>query len=249
MWPNPFRPAAGLDEHDRFVIAPHHVDRLRRPSFSASTADDEFRHALVWNIFRTLELVTPSFWLRRLHLRLTGDASLRPPQVASVHLWRPLPLPPVQCLDGDRPTVAADVLIETEHSVWTLVVESPRRSLTDGRQAAAIVDAGAWFAGARHHYCGVIESGADTSSAALLKSRYSRSRESSRLQSSTRGPSTPTQTRWGGVLWSELSALLQDCADASILPPIERALAHNAFAWLTRVGIDPPPPAALTISG
>ena len=68
------------DNREQFVIAPHHPDRLRRPAPTLGGASAErFAQAVAWNIFRTLELVTPSFWLRRLHLRLTGEPSTPAP--------------------------------------------------------------------------------------------------------------------------------------------------------------------------
>ena len=253
MWRHVFRSHATHHDRDRFVIAPHHPDRLRRPLVSLVAASDErFQQALVWNIFRTLELVTPSFWLRRFHIRLTGEASLLPPQIARVHLWQHLSLPPIQRIDGERPDLVADVVIETEHSVWTLVAAAARDGLIDSEKAAAVVDAGAWFAGARQHYCGVIESTAtNLRQAPVLQTRYSRSRDSARLRSATRGPSAPTHVQWGAIQWSELSALLQDCYQAATLQPIERALAQNALDWLTTVGVNPlpMPPSRETISG
>ena len=241
MWQHVFRSHVRCDDRDRFVIAPHHPDRLRRPAASLNAPSDErFQQALVWNIFRTLELVAPSFWLRRFHVRLTGDPSLVPPQIVRVHLWQELPLPPVQRIDGGRSHVVGDVVIETEHAVWTLVADSPRCDVTGSEVTAAIVDAGGWFAGVRQHYCGVIESpGRNTSPGSLLQSRYSRSRDSAPLRSATRGPATPPHARWGGIQWSELAAVLTDCCEAANLPPIERALARNALEWLTSVGTDP----------
>jgi hypothetical protein len=44
---------------DRFVIAQHHPDRLRRPVAVAAVSDERFQQALLWNISRTLELLTP----------------------------------------------------------------------------------------------------------------------------------------------------------------------------------------------
>ena len=241
MWHHVLPSRVTRDERERFVIAGHHPDRLRRPAASPGvTSDERFQQALAWNIFRTLELVSPSFWLRRFHIRLTGDPHVVPPQIARVRLWQHLPLPPIQRIDGERPDVVADVVIETEHAVWTLVAESPRNDLMDSDRTAAVVDAGAWFAGARQHYCGVIGSGARNASlGSVLQVRYSRSRESARLRSATRGPATPTRVQWGAIQWSELAALLQDCREAANLPSIERALARNAFEWLGRVGVDP----------
>jgi hypothetical protein len=253
MWRHVFRPHATHDDPDRFVIAPHHPDRLRRPPVSLVAASGErVQQALAWNIFRTLELVTPSFWLRRFHIRLTGEAAPVPPQIARVHLWQPLVLPPIQRIDGERPAVVADVVIETEHAVWTLVAAAARGGQIDSEKAAALVDAGTWFAGARQHYYGVIElTATNPPQRPVLHARYSRSRESARLRSATRGPSAPADAQWGAIQWPELAALLQDCSEADSLPPIERALAQNALDWLTTVGVTAAAvaPSRETISG
>jgi hypothetical protein len=238
MWPQLLRSHAAPNDRERFVIAPHHPHRLRRPAVSPShAAEDRFRHALVWNVFRTLELVTPSFWLRRLHVRLTGEPSPVPPQIVSVRLWQPLPLPPIQRIDGERPDAVVDVIIETEHAVWSLIAPSTRADLADGGRAAAIVDAGTWFAGARPHYCGTLEW--QPSLGSVLQARYGRSRDSARLQSASRGPALPGRAQWGTIRWPDLAGLLRDCSLASALPPIERALAGNALDWLTRAGVWP----------
>ena len=89
------------DDHDRFVIAAHHPDRLRRPPVCPTApVAERMQQALLWNIFRTLELITPSFWLRRLHVRLTEEPTLLPPQIVRVRLWPTLELPWVQHIDG-----------------------------------------------------------------------------------------------------------------------------------------------------
>lgn len=234
------RPTRLTDEERlRFVIASHHPDRLRRPAAAMGVLCEEaFQQVLAWNVFRTLELVSPSFWLRRFHLRLTGEPSVVASQIARVHLWQRLPLPPIQRIDGERPDVVVDVLIETEHAVWTLIVDSPARTVMDSDAMAAVLDAGSWFAGLRPLYCGVIESTTGNASpGSVLHDRYSRSRDSARLQSATRGPSTPTRAHWGAIRWSGMAALLQDCSEAANLPSIERALARNALEWLRRVGV------------
>ena len=244
MWKQAGAAPPSRDDRERLVVAPHHPDRLQRPPAPLADGSDwRFQHALLWNTFRTLELVGAGFWLRRFHLRLTGEPSVVPPQILRVHLWRALPLPPVQRIDGDRPAITADVVIETEHAVWTLLAESSHLDLADGRIAAAAVDAGCWFAGMRQHYAGVIESTAsDLSLGSMLRARYSRSRESASLQSSTRGPATPAWSAWGGIRYPHLMALLQDCSEAANLPRIDRALARNALDWLASVGIRPQAP-------
>ena len=53
------------------VIAPHHPDHLCRPAPRPEAVENErFRQTILWNVFRTLELLPPAFWLRRLQARL-----------------------------------------------------------------------------------------------------------------------------------------------------------------------------------
>ena len=229
------------DAHTRFVIAPHHPDRLRRPAGAAGAGgDDAFRHALTWNVLRTLALTAPAFWLRRLHVRLTDEPSLVAPQIADVQLWRALPLPPIQRIDGGRADVVVDVVIETEHDVWALFVEPDALSSNLSERAADVVDAGGWLAGRRFLHSGVIESDAsDGRVARLLRSRYARSLQSAALRSAARGPAAPAHSPWGGVRWTDLAAVLRECAEARMLSAIERALAANALDWLRSVEVEP----------
>jgi hypothetical protein len=161
-----------------------------------------------------------------------------------VSLWRSLPLPPVQRIDGARPDAVVDVIIETEHAVWTLVVaDGPYLNSHENERVAHVIDTGAWLAGARQHYGGVIEAETtDASFGGLLKSRYSRSRESVTLRSASRGPTRPGLSGWGALLWADLAALLRECGGAANLSAIERALARNAVTWLRDVGIEPSTP-------
>lgn len=237
---------AALSDSDerraQFVVVPHHPDRIRRPAARPGAITRErFQQALTWNVFRTLELISPAFWLRRFHVRLTGDAPPPAAQMLRVSLWQPLPLPPIQRIDGARPDPVADVVIETEHAVWVMTVDSADIGAFDTHDpVAAVVDAGAWRAGARRHVHGCINT-ARTSPAAekLWTTRYDRSTSSTTIRSATRGPSRPRLDAFGDIRWEGLAAVLQDCTQADNLPAIERALAQNALAWLRDVGIDP----------
>ena len=166
------RSACGTQDNARakdvcgdFVIAPHHPDRLRRPSPRIGARDEEhFLHTLAWNVFRTLELLPPAFWLRRLHACLRGEAPGAAAQTVKVSLWRDLSVPPAQRIDGARPDVVVDVVIETEYAVWGFMTSATNdvRWLESepGRAdiASQIIDAASWFAGTRDCHIGLIES-------------------------------------------------------------------------------------------
>jgi hypothetical protein len=153
MLSNLLRPRIAADVREELVIAPHHPDRLRRPAPRlGAIPDDRFQQTLTWNVFRTLELSAPAFWLRRFLLRLTGDPAAVPAQVMRVSLWQPLPLPPIQRIDGARPEVLVDVMVETEHAVWTLIVAKSAQAGNVHETKTEVIDAGGWLAGAREHF-------------------------------------------------------------------------------------------------
>jgi hypothetical protein len=53
----------------------------------------------------------------------------------------------------------------------------------------------------------------------------------------TRGPATPSPVAWTAIGWPDMAAVLEECGNASNLPPIERSLARNALDWLDAAGI------------
>jgi hypothetical protein len=201
MLPSLLRPRVAVDSREEFVIAPHHPDRLRRPAPRLGAITNErFQQTLTWNVFRTLELLVPAFWLRRFHQRLTGDPSAVPTQVLRASLWQPLPLPPIQRIDGSRPDVVVDVIVETEHAVWTLIVASRAQAGNVHERMSEVIDAGGWLAGVREHYCGVIEEDTDTRSLGdSLKKRCARSIASVQLRSASRGPAGSSLKGVGGA--------------------------------------------------
>ena len=229
---------------EQIVIAPHHPDSLRRPSPRlGAIEDDRFRQTLLWNVFRTFELLPPAFWLRRLQARLHMDPVPGAPHTVRVDLWRALALPLIHHVDGVRPDVVADVVIETEHAVWTLMLcgDDPRHvdaESVKGDFASQLIDATSWSAGTRGCYFGILSSQPRHQDAGVaLVERYFRSRDSLQLRSDTQGNALSNVRGIGSVRWTDLAAILRDCEQADVLTNIERALARNAVTWLEQVGI------------
>jgi hypothetical protein len=235
------------DVNGDVVIVPHHPDRLRRPLPRTGVHDEEHvLHALTWNVFRTLELLPPAFWLRRLHAYLRGAAPGAAAQTVNVTLWRELPLPPAQRIDGARPAVVIDVAIETEYAVWAFMTATAKDTRwfegDPGRAdiSAQMIAAASWLAGTRDCHIGLIQSTrGDTVSETAAVHRYSRSRDSLSLRAGSR-PDSLRNVRGVGLLrWTQLASILQDCVQATVLTDIERALALNALSWLGQVGVQP----------
>jgi hypothetical protein len=234
------------DQGHRPILHAHHPDRLRWPAAGAEA--DRLRQALVWNVFRTLALLPPAFWLRRLQARVGGAGTPDPTaQLMSIRLWQPLPLPPAQRLaDAAGSDATADIVIETEHSVWTLGVSGDdglswlEGDGPAGGRVARLVEAGSWLAGQRHCHCGLIVWDREHAAPArALVRRFARSRQSVSLQSSARAGSLANARGIGLLGWPDLAAILQDCARASACTDIERALARRTLAWLADVGVAP----------
>ncbi len=229
---------------EQIVIAPYHPDRLRRPRGRPGAIEDQrFSQTLLWNIFRTLELLPPAFWLRRLQARLHMDWFPAAPQTVRVDLWRPMTLPPAHHIDGVRLDVTADVVVETEHAIWALMLggEDLRRVETDSTKAdsaAQLIDAMSWYAGTRDCVFGVISSRSMHQDASVpVVERYFRSKDSLRLRSDWRGNLLSNVRGVGSLRWTDLAAILRDCEQAHGHTRIERALARNVVTWLEQVEI------------
>jgi len=98
----------------------------------------------------------------------------------------------------------ADILIETEHAVWTLMVrrddwlEVPEAG---SDSVARLIDAGSWFAGARDYHFGLIVFDPERMPVArALVQRYGRSENSLSLRSGEIRREGERARRWADVL-------------------------------------------------
>ena len=95
----------------------------------------------------------------------------------------------------------ADVLIETEHAVWTLMVVGDDMSRLEGEPSASdpiarLIDAGSWFAGTRDYYFGLLVFNPERAPlATALVQRYGRSKNSLTLRSGSRDGSHGERAR------------------------------------------------------
>src|SRR5688572_19390528 len=103
------------------ILLDHHPDLAGRPAGALGDVKAHNRcTAVTWNVFRTLHLIPPSFWLRRFRARLVGLSSLEPPsRTMDVRLWFALPAPPQSGYDE---RIDVDVLVETETAVYGVLV-------------------------------------------------------------------------------------------------------------------------------
>ncbi len=239
--PAPLKRTLDADS-DLFEIRPHHPDRLRRPVPRAGRVRaDVMAHAMAWNIFRALELLPPAFWLRRFHARLQNADNLGPaPVTLGISLWRTLAPSPAQAIHAESTSVLADVVIETEHLVWTLVTTYGADIGSAGSDAAGLdpigrlIDAGSWFAGRREYYCGlIVRDPAECARGAALIQRYA-----AKPAAITRVPSSAAARGVRGVgiaRWEDLVEILEDCATSPVLTDFDRAVARRALAWVERI--------------
>jgi hypothetical protein len=205
--------------------------------YGAASAD-RVCAALTWNVFHTLRLIAPSFWMRRLRARLVGlDGLDHVPLAATITLWDSGHAP------ADEGT-SADVLIETDHLVIALLtlyrrdLDPPADAPTACDPVAALVDEVARRAGVRDCYVGLITTGAADSPAALAAVRR-------HAGLGVRAAPLPTarygitKTGVGWATWGDLLAILQDASAATALDGLERDAARRTARWLVSIGVTP----------
>jgi len=217
----------------RFVVWPHHPDMLRRPTTSGMNA--RATQALAWNIFRTAELLPPAFWLRRLNASL-GIALPRPaPVTARVQLWMQLPVPPGHGRSA-RDVVDVDIVIETEHDVWALLVcdgdVASSHAETGIDRVAMMAYAASWHAGRRQCYVGMIVAAPERAPLAMsLIRRYQVSPQALHLRWPDRHHDGGNISGVGFTTWPRLRTILSEASQADTLGAMERVIAQQALEW------------------
>jgi len=228
-----------------FILLDHHPDLSRRPEAKPGLIDTENRRAaLTWNVFRTLELIAPAFWLRRFRARLDALTSLEPGgRSLSVRLWAVLPTPTER---GHLEPVCVDALIETDTAVYGVMtfagsdLELRDSTLARPNAILRVIDAVSWYAGARDCYIALITSDwADTPIGSGLFERYRGSRDVLLRRLPHRRDGLMNVRSLGRMTWRDVASIVQDCADSDSLTDLERFAANRTRRWLDSLGIHP----------
>src|SRR5688572_14438720 len=227
------------------ILLDHHPDLAGRPPGALGNVQGHNRcTAVTWNVFRTLHLITPSFWLRRFRARLVGLSSLGPPsQTMDVRLWFALPAPPQS---GYNEPIDVDVLVETETGVYgVLVFHESDVDTGDSTRACPdavlrVIDAVSWYAGVRECYIALVTSDpSHTPIGTALVRRYGASRETTFRRLSHRRDRLANVAGIGGLTWADMASIIRDCAAADTLTEFERYAASRTARWLGSIGIHP----------
>jgi hypothetical protein len=225
----------------KLLVSPYHPDTLRDPSSGPdATQSDRLRHALTWNVFKTLEQIVPSAWLRPLVARATGlpDGYASAPQTTAVSCWSNLrPGPNALLRRGRRLNVPFDAIVDTDDTVVTFLTPSPTELLdTVLSETAAgglldVAEATAYLAGTRSAYVSVIlptEVEEEVWAARVQR----RAERVSRLLSSS-GRSLENLRGMGATTWSALHELLSEVAHSRFISRSEQRFARAAVDWMS----------------
>ncbi len=227
-----------------FILAAHHPDLSRKPEPPPGRIDAGNRSAaLVWNVFRTLELIAPAFWLRRFRARLGALTSLEPVERSmSVRLW-PVLAPPAH---GWPQPVCVDAVVDTDTAVYG-VMAFAGSDLAFGDSTLArpdpilgAIDAVSWYAGARDCYIALIASHwSETPIGSSLVERYRASRDMLRRRLPHRRDGLMNLRGIGVMSWRDVAGIVDDCAGSDSLSDLERFAARRTGRWLDSLGIHP----------
>jgi len=223
----------------RLLVSAYHPDTLRDPSSGPETTQsDRLRHALTWNVFKTLEQIAPSIWMRPLVARATGlpDGYTSAPHITTVTCWSNLqPAPNAMLRRGRRRTVPVSAIVDTDDTVVTFLTPSPTDLLDTVLSETAegglldVAEATAYLAGTRSAYVSVVLP-VDVNEevwAPRIRQRVARV-----LSSSARSPEN--RCGIGATTWSALHELLLEIAQSPFIPESEQRFAMTTAAWMSK---------------
>jgi hypothetical protein len=234
-----------FDTHERpdafrLLVSPYHPDTLRYPaSGPAITPNDRLRHALTWNVFKTLEQIAPSVWMRPLVARATGlpDGYRSAPHITSVTCWSNLqPAPAAVLRRGRRHTVPVSAIIDTDDTVITFLAPSPTEMLDTVLSETAdgglldVTEATAYLAGTRSAYVSVVLPIEVEEQVWAPRVRRRAERVGRVLSSSGRNPENIRGI--GATTWPALHELLAEIARSRFLAKSEQRCALTTADWM-----------------
>jgi hypothetical protein len=224
----------------RLLISAHHPDTLRYPvAGPIATPSDRLRHALTWNMFKTLEQIAPSVWMRSLVARCAGlpEGYNSAPQVGMVTCWSSLELPPSARLRrGKRHPVPVSVIVDTDDTVVSLLTPAQddllNRVSSDSAEDVLleVAEATAWLAGTRSAYVGVILPIEADENVWIPRVQQRAERVKRVLEASERAPVNIRGI--GATTWHALHDLLSEVAASSFIADSERRYALTAVEWM-----------------
>jgi hypothetical protein len=231
----------------RLLVSPYHPDTLRYPAPGPVVrATDRLRHALTWNVFKTLEQIAPGVWMRPLIARCAGlpEGYNSAPHVAAVTCWSDLkPAPSAMLRRGRRNGVPVDVVIETDDTLVAVLTPSQQdllaRVVSDTADDGLLdlAEATACLAGTRSAYVTVVLPVAADEEVWSARVRRRAERVLRVLNASGR---TASNIRGIGVTtWAALHELLCDTSASRFIPVNEQRIAATTAGWMgERLGTD-----------
>lgn len=231
----------------RLLVSPYHPDTLRYPASGAVVrTGDRLRHALTWNVFKTLEQIAPSVWMRPLVARCAGlpNGYNSAPHIVTVSCWSDLmPAPSAVLRRGRRSNVPVDVIIETDDTVVTVLTPAQAHLLSRVLSDTAddglldLAEASACLAGTRSVYITVvlpIEADEEVWSARV------RRRAERVLRVLNNSGRAPANIRGIGVTtWAALHDMLAEIGTSRFIPKSEQKIALTTADWMgERLGPD-----------
>ena len=224
----------------RLLVSPYHPDTLRYPSSDgATTPSDRLRHALTWNVFKTLEQIAPSIWMRPLVARATGlpDGYSSAPHITAVTCWSSLqPAPSAVLRRGRRRNVPVSAIVDTEDTVVTFVTPSPTEMLDSVLSETAegglldVAEATAYLAGTRSAYVSVVLP--IEVEEQVWGSRVRRRAERVRRVLASSGRGAGNVGGIGATTWHALHELLSEVARSRFVAKSEQRCASTTVEWM-----------------
>lgn len=193
---------------------------------------------LTWNVFRSLQKISPSWWLPSLFNRAFHADLPAQPKVVTLDLWPTLAPPPaLRLFQKDEGNSEIDVRIETEQFVCFIEAKyksdiSPRtKNNPDRDQIVRNLDLGTWHAGLRDFYFVLLVVEAHSALGLKTLNDYGKERDTILARLPHRTDGLQNLKGIGHVTWRDMAEILRQC-ETQAKHEDERQTARRAAEWL-----------------
>lgn len=198
--------------------------------------------ALSWNVFRSLNQISPEKWLDLLAEKAFGGTLPGQPNETTIQLWKNVPPPPALLKTGDEGISEIDIVLENPEWIWFIEAKyksdiAERTTTRPTRdQVLRNIDVGSYYAGVRSYYFSLLCLSSTVSPKGVAAVNKYRALETLQTALPHRTDDLSNIRGIGTIFWADIAQIMEAAASCAGCSD-EAIFAERAVTWMEAKGI------------